>query len=437
VSYTYGSQSANCPGGTLSKAHAVVAAGSNTYCYDLNGNMAQRNIGNDTHDLAYDEENHLIGVSGTVTTTFGYDGDGKRVLATQGVTTTVYVGNYYEMAVSEEISSTVTYYYAGAVRLAMRENEGDVQWLLGDHLGSTSIVYDGTIKGQGYKAWGERRFVVGGENLPTTFRYTGQREEADIGLYYYGARWYDPGLGRFVQADSIVPGIGDSQAWDRYAYVFNNPIKYNDPTGYRTCDDVDADGNCITYKESDFPELPAIPENKEGGDPSTPWIVGWEWLTGTGPRRHIFFEGDPFTELLQEHEFIEYVRELIIKLLREGNFEKGVLSYNLGGLEGILKYLGDYSTLATLGKTGNLAVTFLGGYRIEFYIADINFTTNEATILFHVYNASTLGSLTHPPYLGYTDFWIDNIYPFMNNLITEGPMSEVEQDFYWYETIDF
>ena len=46
------------------------------------------------------------------------------------------------------------------------------------------------------------------------------------------ARWYDPSLGRFAQADSIVPVSQGTQAWDRYAYVNNNPIRYNDPTGH-------------------------------------------------------------------------------------------------------------------------------------------------------------------------------------------------------------
>ncbi len=62
------------------------------------------------------------------------------------------------------------------------------------------------------------------------FWYTGQREESSFGLYYYGARWYDPALGRFVQADTVTPdGV---QALDRYAYVNNNPLKYTDPTGH-------------------------------------------------------------------------------------------------------------------------------------------------------------------------------------------------------------
>jgi len=53
-----------------------------SYAYDPNGNMIQRNLGGQAFDLAYDPENRLAQVSGTVTATFGYDGDGKRVLST-------------------------------------------------------------------------------------------------------------------------------------------------------------------------------------------------------------------------------------------------------------------------------------------------------------------------------------------------------------------
>jgi hypothetical protein len=49
---------------------------------------------------------------------------------------------------------------------------------------------------------------------------------------YYKARWYDPLLGRFNQADSIVPNPWDAASFDRYAYVKNNPVNYSDPTGH-------------------------------------------------------------------------------------------------------------------------------------------------------------------------------------------------------------
>ena len=53
-----------------------------------------------------------------------------------------------------------------------------------------------------------------------------------MGLYYYGARYYDPTLGRFIQPDSIVPEPGNPQSLNRYAYVNNNPLRYTDPSGY-------------------------------------------------------------------------------------------------------------------------------------------------------------------------------------------------------------
>jgi RHS repeat-associated protein len=83
-----------------------------------------------------------------------------------------------------------------------------------------------------YKPWGETRYNSG--NTPTRYQYTGQYSyTADFGLYFYNARWYDPTLGRFAQPDSLIPEQSQgAQAWDRYAYVNNNPVRYNDPTGH-------------------------------------------------------------------------------------------------------------------------------------------------------------------------------------------------------------
>ncbi|MHB9033817.1 MAG: RHS repeat-associated core domain-containing protein [Anaerolineae bacterium] len=63
------------------------------------------------------------------------------------------------------------------------------------------------------------------------YQYTGQRNEASLGIYYYGARWYDPSIGRFMQADTIVPNPSNPQSLNRYSYVLNNPLKYTEATG--------------------------------------------------------------------------------------------------------------------------------------------------------------------------------------------------------------
>ena len=68
--------------------------------------------------------------------------------------------------------------------------------------------------------------------MTTPYRFTGQREEEALGLYYYGARWYDPELRRFIQPDTIVPQPGNPQSLNRYSYCLNNPVRYTDPSGY-------------------------------------------------------------------------------------------------------------------------------------------------------------------------------------------------------------
>ena len=84
---------------------------------------------------------------------------------------------------------------------------------------------------QRYFPYGQGR--PGDTPLPTDYRFTGQRNEGTIGLYDYGARFYDPLLGRFVSADTVVPEPGNPQALNRFSYVLNNPLRYIDPSGHQ------------------------------------------------------------------------------------------------------------------------------------------------------------------------------------------------------------
>ncbi|MCP4126048.1 MAG: RHS repeat-associated core domain-containing protein, partial [Gammaproteobacteria bacterium] len=79
----------------------------------------------------------------------------------------------------------------------------------------------------------------------TQYRYTSQRFEPDMagGLYDYVARFYDPALGRFAQADTIVPEPGNPQSLNRFSYVGNNPIRYSDPSGHAPQHPGDPDPN--------------------------------------------------------------------------------------------------------------------------------------------------------------------------------------------------
>jgi RHS repeat-associated protein len=112
-------------------------------------------------------------------------------------------------------------------------------WLLTNHLGSTSVVATSSGSKSAevrYRAWGEDRFTSG--TAPTSFWYTGQRVETSLGLYFYGARWYDSSLGRFLSPDSNVPESQGVQGFDRYAYANNNPLRYSDPSGHSIWDAV-------------------------------------------------------------------------------------------------------------------------------------------------------------------------------------------------------
>ena len=220
----------SCPEGSRSLPHAASAMGANTYSYDCSGNMTQRVIGGSTYNLAYDAENRLSTVSGAASASFVYDGDGVRVKSTAGGTTTVTIGSYFEWTGTS--STMKRYYEAGGSRVGMRQGS-TLYWLVSDHLGSTSVTANasGGLYGRLlYKAWGEQRWSSG--TTPTTYRYTGQRSESSLGLYYYGARWYDPGLARFVQADTFIPNPDNPLDWDRYMYSRNQPVKYVDPTGH-------------------------------------------------------------------------------------------------------------------------------------------------------------------------------------------------------------
>ena len=133
-----------------------------------------------------------------------------------------------------------------------------LSYVHGDHLGSTSLTTNAAgqkVSEQRYKPGAcperQRRGEVrwsSGAGMPTDpstdritgplragFTFTSQRA-GSYGTFFMSAREYLPSLGRFLSADSIVPGAGNPQALNRYAYVFNSPLRYVDPSGHDPLD---------------------------------------------------------------------------------------------------------------------------------------------------------------------------------------------------------
>ena len=137
--------------------------------------------------------------------------------------------------------------------------EGSVVYYLhSDHLGSATLATDDTgarVSALRYTPFGETRHG----DAPTDFRFTGQREE-DFRWYDYGTRFYSPGLGRFVSADTFVPDPGNPQSLNGYAYVLNNPLRYTDPTGHRECIDDECNWGLSPNSDHVVP-LKGIPQH--------------------------------------------------------------------------------------------------------------------------------------------------------------------------------
>jgi RHS repeat-associated protein len=201
--------------------------------------------------------------SPTSTAAYLYDGEGNRVeqQTTQGgtTTTTIYVGGLEEITATG--TTTTTTYYGG---LALAVN-GVLSYLVADGVGSLTEAVDtnGNVEAsQLYAPYGRLRYSSG--TMPTSYGFTGQRQDALTGLDYFNARYYDPQAGQFISADTVLPGGGyDPWGLSRYAYVAGNPVVFTDPSGHRfaACD-------------AENPGSPCSTGGVGGGDPSGTGGIG-------------------------------------------------------------------------------------------------------------------------------------------------------------------
>ena len=205
-----------------------------SFSYDLNGNMT---TGDDLTDpaavvsrgISYTVDNMPDSVTrGAATTNFIYDGDGRRAKKTAGSDTTVYVSNLYEII----NAAAVKYIFAGNLRIAKIAGT-DIEYFHKDHLGSSTVMTNASgnsVETSEYLPHGGTRDQSG--TSVSDYRFTDQELDTSTGLYNYDARLYDPVIGRFVSADTIVSHPFDPQGLNRYSYCRNNPLIYVDPSGH-------------------------------------------------------------------------------------------------------------------------------------------------------------------------------------------------------------
>ncbi len=135
--------------------------------------------------------------------TYAYDASGARTIKTDAGGTTYYFFPGYEESVSGEQTLVRKYYYANGSRIAMRAGT-ELDALVTDHLGSATVLVGaaGTVdREQGYEPFGESLYATG--TFDPVYTFTG-KELDDTGAYYFGARYHDPELGRFLTPDPLA-----------------------------------------------------------------------------------------------------------------------------------------------------------------------------------------------------------------------------------------
>lgn len=183
-----------------------------------------------------------------VTTSFVYDHSRTRVKKTSSTGATVtYIGDVAEVTPA----GMTKHIFAGPIRIATIQTDGRKLFTLTDHLRSSTLITDETgavVQRMDYEPYGAPIQNARSAN-PAGVRhtYTGQENDTESGLMYYGARYYDPVVGmftspdtwtrrpdapqRFEEPDLFVSADMDPQSLNRFAYCRNNPMIYVDETG--------------------------------------------------------------------------------------------------------------------------------------------------------------------------------------------------------------
>jgi RHS repeat-associated protein len=265
------------------RKHAVTQAGSSAFtnAYDANGNVTSRN----GSIIGWTSYNYPDGVTtATESATFDYGPNRQRwrmiYSGPSGNETTFYATRKFEKVYVGGGGEYRSYIYAGSrpVVVVMRNTAGaiNVRSLLVDHQGSiSSIVTDSTgasLVSESFTAYGNRREASTWSGVPTSAElttmngvtragYTFQTVLGSMGLNHMNGRIEDSVTGRFLSPDPRGTMPGNTQSWNRYSYVLNNPLTLTDPTGFTseqpppTDGGINVGGSFTTYTGSNIPGI--------------------------------------------------------------------------------------------------------------------------------------------------------------------------------------
>ena len=229
------------------RPHAVTTAGSNTYTYDANGQMTS-GAGRTIQWTAFNQINRIDGPGAY--SEFSFGAAHERVKQVRAGGTTIYAGALYEKFTpvgANPVTEHRHWIMTPAGRIAVHKTfsngaAAQTRYFLHDGLGSITAVLkeNGSVEQRfRYDAWGKRLDINGQPVLAGLPRgFTDHEHLEDLGLIHMNGRVYDPLLARFLSADPFIDGVGDSQKYNRYSYVHNNPLNATDPSGYLSLKDV-------------------------------------------------------------------------------------------------------------------------------------------------------------------------------------------------------
>lgn len=210
------------------KTSDVVTSAESEYFYDANGNMTEdlnKNITNIRYNyLNLPEKVDYVKSNGdSHTVTYTYDAAGMKLKkeSTEGATIDYVGGIHYRDGVLDFVQHAEGRYLFGT---------SAYEYNLTDHLGNvraTVNASDSVVQSDDYMPFGLsfNSYTSGQENL---YKYNGKEEQKETGWYHYGARMYDPAIGRWNHVDPLADIYYDLSP---YCYVANNPTKYIDPDG--------------------------------------------------------------------------------------------------------------------------------------------------------------------------------------------------------------